>query len=163
MACCLNGAKPLSEPMLAYYQLQPLGTNLNEIWITIQQYSFKKMELIMSSVKWSFCLHLHVLCPMSLPPPRGPLSDALHLPHDCRRYISQSLSRYISQSVSLPGPGPAATATTYQYIQQAGRQAGAPQPTGGPHTTARGLSHQTHSSHQTQTHSKLMSCLTSYL
>ena len=78
-------------------------------------------------------------------------------------YISQSLSRYISQSVSLPGPGLAATATTYQYIQQAGRQAGAPQPTGGPHTTARGLSHQTHSSHQTQTHSKLMSCLINYL
>ena len=39
-----------------------LGTNFNEILIGIQTFSFKKMHLKMSSVKWRpFCLGLNVL------------------------------------------------------------------------------------------------------
>ena len=40
----------------------PLGTNLSEILIGIQAFSFKKMHLKMSSAKWRpFCLGLNVL------------------------------------------------------------------------------------------------------
>ena len=40
----------------------PLGTNLSEIWIWIQTFSFKKMHLKMSFAKWRpFCLGLNVL------------------------------------------------------------------------------------------------------
>ena len=40
----------------------PLGTNFNEILIGIQTFSFKKMQLKMSSAKWRpFCLGLNVL------------------------------------------------------------------------------------------------------
>ena len=39
-----------------------LGTNFSEIWIEILTFSFKKMRLKMSSVKWRpFCLGLNVL------------------------------------------------------------------------------------------------------
>ena len=39
----------------------PLGTNFNEILITIHTFSFKKMHLKMSSAKWRpFCLGLNV-------------------------------------------------------------------------------------------------------
>ena len=40
----------------------PLGTNFNEILISIQTFSFKKMHLKMSSAKWrAFCFGLNVL------------------------------------------------------------------------------------------------------
>ena len=40
----------------------PLGTNFGEILIGIQTFSFKKMQLKMSSAKWrSFCLSLNEL------------------------------------------------------------------------------------------------------
>ena len=40
----------------------PLGTNFSEIQIGIQTFSYKKMHLKMSSVKWRpFCLGLNVL------------------------------------------------------------------------------------------------------
>ena len=40
----------------------PLGTKLNEIFIEIHTFSFKKMHLNMSSAKWRpFCLGLNVL------------------------------------------------------------------------------------------------------
>ena len=40
----------------------PLGTNFSEILIEILTFSFKKMQLKMSSVKWRpFCLGLNVL------------------------------------------------------------------------------------------------------
>ena len=40
----------------------PLGTNFSEILIWIQTFSFKKMQLKMSSAKWRpFCLGLNVL------------------------------------------------------------------------------------------------------
>ena len=40
----------------------PLGTNFSEILIGIKTFSFKKMHLKMSSVKWlAFCLGLNVL------------------------------------------------------------------------------------------------------
>ena len=45
----------------------PLGTNFSEILIVIQTFSFMKMHLKLSSVKWHpFCLGLNVLthCPL---------------------------------------------------------------------------------------------------
>ena len=59
MACRLFRAKPLSEPMLEYWWLDPyLGTNFSEILI----FSLKKMRLKVSSAKWRpFCLGLNVL------------------------------------------------------------------------------------------------------
>ena len=45
----------------------PLGTNFSEILIGIQIFSFKKMPLKMSSVKWRpFCLGLNVLTHLDL-------------------------------------------------------------------------------------------------
>ena len=42
--------------------IQTLGTNFREIFSTILTFSFKKMHLKMSSVKWQqFCLGLNVL------------------------------------------------------------------------------------------------------
>ena len=52
MACRLFGAKPLSKPMLGYCQLDPWGTNFSEILIKIQNFSFTKIHLKLSSVKW---------------------------------------------------------------------------------------------------------------
>ena len=46
MACRLNGAKPLSEPMLEY-SIGPLGTNFSEILIELQTFSLKKIRLKM--------------------------------------------------------------------------------------------------------------------
>ena len=59
MAYCLFGAKPLSEPILGYCQLPwigPFRTNFSEILIKIQNFSFTKMHLKISSAKrWPFC------------------------------------------------------------------------------------------------------------
>ena len=56
MACRLFGAKPLPKPMLGYSQLDSEGTNLSEILIKIQNFSFTKMHLKISSSKWRpFC------------------------------------------------------------------------------------------------------------
>ena len=52
MTCRLYGAKPLSEPMLGYYQLGPLWTNFSEILIKIQNFSLTKMHMKISSAKW---------------------------------------------------------------------------------------------------------------
>ena len=42
--------------------IEPLGTNVSEISIGIQTFTFKKMHLNMSSAKWyPFCLGLNVL------------------------------------------------------------------------------------------------------
>ena len=50
MACRLDGAKPLSEPMLdGILLIGPLGTNFSEILVGIQTFSFRKMHLKMSS------------------------------------------------------------------------------------------------------------------
>ena len=52
MACRLDGAKPLSEPMLSNCQ----GTYFNEILLEIKIFSFMKVCLNMSSAKWlPFC------------------------------------------------------------------------------------------------------------
>ena len=57
MACRLVGAKPLSEPMLEYCQLDPWETS-----IEIHTFSFKKIHLKISSAKWRpFYLGLNVL------------------------------------------------------------------------------------------------------
>ena len=56
MACRLISTKPLSEPVLEYCWLKPLGSNLSVSWFTIQNFSFMKMHLKMSSVIWQpFC------------------------------------------------------------------------------------------------------------
>ena len=52
MACRLVGAQPLSEPMLEYLLIGPLGTTFSEIRIKIQNFSFIKMPLKISSAKW---------------------------------------------------------------------------------------------------------------
>ena len=63
MTCRLDGAKPLSEPMMELL-IGPLGTNFSEILIEILTFSFKKMRLKESSAKWRpFCLGLNVLIP----------------------------------------------------------------------------------------------------
>ena len=62
MACFLTGAKPLSEPVLEYFLIGAWGTNYNEIFIKIQQFSFKKMRLKMASGKQQpLCLGLNAL------------------------------------------------------------------------------------------------------
>ena len=48
MACRLFGAKSLSKPT----SIGPLGTNLSEILIKIRNFSFTKMHLKISFVKW---------------------------------------------------------------------------------------------------------------
>ena len=55
MACHLVSAKPLSEPILEYYQLYPMEQT-SEIVIKIPNFSFTKMHLKISSAKWRpFC------------------------------------------------------------------------------------------------------------
>ena len=66
MACHLFGAKPLSKPMLYYYQLDPKGTSFVESLIKIHSFSFTKMHSKASSAKWRpFCPEgdgLHHFC-----------------------------------------------------------------------------------------------------
>ena len=53
MACCLDGAKPLCEPLLSYFELDPKEHfSVNEISFQIQIFSFKKKHLNMVSEKW---------------------------------------------------------------------------------------------------------------
>ena len=62
MACRLDGAKLLSEPMLEYCQLDPWEQTSVNFFIAIATFSFNKMYLKMSSGKWRpFCLALNVL------------------------------------------------------------------------------------------------------
>ena len=49
MAWCLVGAKPLSEPMLEYCKIGPLGTNFSEILIN---YNIFIQENAFESVVW---------------------------------------------------------------------------------------------------------------
>ena len=59
MACRQISAKPLSEPILL---TALLGTNFNETWIKIQQFSVTKTQLKMLFPKWQpFCLNLNEL------------------------------------------------------------------------------------------------------
>ena len=61
MVCRLNGAMPLSEPMLILL-IGRLGTNFSEKSIKILTFSFGKMRLKVSSAKWRpFCLGLNEL------------------------------------------------------------------------------------------------------
>ena len=52
MACRLDGAEPLSEPMLTYCQLEPKDHVSMKMYFKIQIFSFKKMRLNMLSAKW---------------------------------------------------------------------------------------------------------------
>ena len=62
MACRLIGAKPLSEPMLDYCQLDPCEHISMKSWLKIQQFSLKKIHVKMSTAKWRpSCLGLNVL------------------------------------------------------------------------------------------------------
>ena len=71
MACRLAGAKPLSESMLEYCQLDPWEQNFTENLVEIYIFSLKKMHLKMSPGIWRpFCLIFNVLVAASglLPP-----------------------------------------------------------------------------------------------
>ena len=71
--------------------LWPLGTNFSEILIKMQQFSLKKMHLIMSPAKWRpFCLGLNVIIKSAwqlgwpLVPRCQPVSEACrHVPASC--------------------------------------------------------------------------------
>ena len=62
-----NGLSPSGHQAILWTNagillMGPLGTNFNEILIEIHTFSFKKMHLKISSVKWRpFCLGLNVL------------------------------------------------------------------------------------------------------
>ena len=56
MACRILGAKPLPTPMLLCLSIGPPGTNFSEILIKIQNFSFTKNNMQISSAKWRpFC------------------------------------------------------------------------------------------------------------
>ena len=56
MTCRLDGAKPLSEPMLTNCQLDPKEYVSMKFYLKYQIFSFKKMSLNMSSTNWQpFC------------------------------------------------------------------------------------------------------------
>ena len=52
MACRLFGAMSMSNPVLRLLWIGPLGTNFSEILIKIQNVSFTKIHLKLSSAKW---------------------------------------------------------------------------------------------------------------
>ena len=62
-----NGLSPARRQAIIWNNagillIGPLGTNVNEILIGIQTFSFKKMHVKMASAKWRpFCLGLYVL------------------------------------------------------------------------------------------------------
>ena len=51
MPCRKFSAKPLSEPNTGLLVIGPLGTNFSEIWIKIQRFPHKKLNLKMSLSK----------------------------------------------------------------------------------------------------------------
>ena len=55
-------AKPSSEPMLAYYELDPYEQNFNEIWNKIHQFSYKKMNLFVSKSMFQTSVILRDYC-----------------------------------------------------------------------------------------------------
>ena len=56
MACCWFGTKPLHEPMLTSCPLDPWKQTLAKFEIEMQNFSFMKIHLKMSSAKcWPFC------------------------------------------------------------------------------------------------------------
>ena len=56
MACHMDGVKPLSDPNADIISTKPQGTYFHESLFEIQNFSFKKICLKMSSVKWRpFC------------------------------------------------------------------------------------------------------------
>ena len=56
MVCRLFGTRPLSKPMRSYCQLYSKEQTNSEIVIKIQNFSFTKMHLKISSEKWPpFC------------------------------------------------------------------------------------------------------------
>ena len=62
MACRLIDAKPLSEPMMLYCQLNPKQHISAKFYKKTLQFSLKKLHLRISSAKlWHFCLGLNVL------------------------------------------------------------------------------------------------------
>ena len=62
MACRLFGAKPLSEPMLSYCQLDPKEYISVKFYLKFKTFHSRKRHLRMSSAKWQpFCLNLNVL------------------------------------------------------------------------------------------------------
>ena len=52
LACCLFGTKPLSNPTLGYCQFDSYEQTSGKFFIKIQNFSFPKMHLKISSAKW---------------------------------------------------------------------------------------------------------------
>ena len=70
----------------------PLGTNFSEIWIAIEEFSFKKMHLKISSGKWRpFCLGLNVLTSQML-------RQCIWSDYFQNRIIRQRISRSLDDS-----------------------------------------------------------------
>ena len=67
-----NGLSPIRRQAIIWtsaglLSIRPLGTNFNEILTQIQNFSFMKLHLKMSSAKWrQFCLGLNVLRSVAL-------------------------------------------------------------------------------------------------
>ena len=62
MACRLDGAKPLSIPMLEYFQLDSYEKKIQKILIRVQTFPFKKKHLKITSTKSRpFCLGFNML------------------------------------------------------------------------------------------------------
>ena len=65
--------------------IEPLGTNISEISIGIQIFSFKKMRLKMASAKWRpFCLGLNVLTMILHDDIAWAMTPPDHLPYLCQ-------------------------------------------------------------------------------
>ena len=79
-----NGLSPERRQAIIWtnagiFLIGPLGTNVSEISIGIQTFSFKKMQLNMSSAKWHpFCLGLNVLIARNVPDDGLVLIDAYY-------------------------------------------------------------------------------------
>ena len=62
MACCLFGIKPLSEPMLTYFQLNHNDGISMKIYLKLKKFHSIKCIWKLSSSKWQpFCLTLNML------------------------------------------------------------------------------------------------------
>ena len=84
-----NGLSPCRRQSIIWTNagillIRPLGTNFGEILIGIQTFSFKKIDLKMSSGKCRpFCLGLNVLTHCCLDTPYGDIDLGQHLLRNC--------------------------------------------------------------------------------
>ena len=104
-------AQAISKTNTGFLLIIPLGTNINEILIKFQNFSFTKMHLKISSAKWrSFCpggdeLDLHNSYSVILNEPHGTngkrfRSDGLqHVSHYWKHYLNLTLPNMIRENL----------------------------------------------------------------